>query len=307
MRVFDPPPARALDHDLAASLARSPRTVAAAALLVAIAAAAALAPWLAPHDPFDPASLELMDALTPPVWAEGGDSRYLLGTDDQGRDLLSAMLWGSRVSLLVGLSAVLLAAGLGTALGVAAGYAGGWWDTALMRLADVQLTVPGLLVALLLDGVLRALLPRESSSGPALAVVIVAIGLAAWPHYARLTRGATLVEKGKDYVAAARITGVAPWRIVLGHVLPNVIGPVLVVGTIGLAQAITAEATLSFLGLGLPPTTPSLGTLIRVGNDLLLAGEWWVALFPAGTLALTVLAVNLLGDHLRDALNPKLR
>ncbi len=298
---------RLLDHDLVWSFTRSPATVAAALVTLLFLLAALLAPWIAPHDPFDPASLDLLDAFTPPAWSEGGDPRFLLGTDDQGRDILSAILWGARISLLVGFAAVLLSAGLGVLLGVSAGYLGGLYDAVVMRLADVQLTIPGILVALLVNGVARALVPREHHEAAAVWVLVLAIGLSAWPQYARLARGATLVERGKDYVAAARLIGIGPWRIMAGHLLPNVIGPVLVIGTIGLALAIVSEATLSFLGVGVPPTTPSLGTLIRIGNDFLFSGEWWITLFPSLALVLLVLAVNLLGDWLRDAFNPKLR
>lgn len=298
---------RLLDHDLIWSFTRSPVTVAAAFVTLLFLLAALLAPWIAPHDPFDPASLDLLDAFTPPAWSPGGDPRFLLGTDDQGRDILSAILWGARISLLVGFAAVLLSAGLGVLLGVSAGYLGGLYDAVVMRLADVQLTIPGILVALLVNGVARALVPRELQEAAALWVLVLAIGLSAWPQYARLARGATLVERGKDYVAAARLIGIGPWRIMAGHLLPNVIGPVLVIGTIGLALAIVSEATLSFLGVGVPPTTPSLGTLIRIGNDFLFSGEWWIALFPSLALVLLVLAVNLLGDWLRDAFDPKLR
>jgi peptide/nickel transport system permease protein len=298
---------RLLDHDLVWSFTRSPPTVLAALVTLLFVLAAAFAPWVAPHDPFDPASLDLLDAFTPPAWSEGGDPRFLLGTDDQGRDILSAILWGSRISLLVGFAAVLLSAGIGVLLGVSAGYLGGVYDAVVMRLADVQLTIPGILVALLVNGVARALLPRELQEAAAVWVLVLAIGLSAWPQYARMTRGATLVERGKDYVAAARLIGLGPGRIMAGHLLPNVIGPVLVIGTIGLALAIVSEATLSFLGVGVPPTTPSLGTLIRVGNDFLFSGEWWITLFPSLALVLLVLAVNLLGDWLRDAFNPKLR
>ena len=298
---------RLLDHDLVWSFTRSPATVAAALVTLLFLLAALLARWIAPHDPFDPASLDLLDAFTPPAWSEGGDPRFLLGTDDQGRDILSAILWGARISLLVGFASVLLSAGLGVLLGVSAGYLGGLYDAVVMRLADVQLTIPGILVALLVNGVARALVPRELHEAAALWVLVLAIGLSAWPQYARLARGATLVERGKDYVAAARLIGIGPWRIMAGHLLPNVIGPVLVIGTIGLALAIVSEATLSFLGVGVPPTTPSLGTLIRIGNDFLFSGEWWIALFPSLALVLLVLAVNLLGDWLRDAFDPKLR
>lgn len=298
---------RIVEHDLWWSFTRSPLTVAAALVTLAFVAAALFAPWVAPHDPFDPASLDLLDAFTPPVWTARGDPRFLLGTDDQGRDILSTIIWGSRISLLVGFAAVLLSATLGVALGVSAGYLGGLYETIVMRLADIQLTIPGILVALMVNGVARTLVPRELQEAAAIWVLVAAIGISDWPKYARLARGTTLVEKSKDYVAAARVIGLHPLRIMLRHLLPNVIGPVLVIGTIGLALAIISEATLSFLGVGVPPTTPSLGTLIRIGNDFLFSGEWWITLFPSLALVLLVLAVNLLGDWLRDAFNPKLR
>lgn len=296
-----------LGSDLAWSFRQSPVTVAAAVITAILVLGALLAPWIAPHDPFDLASLDLFDAFTPPVWEEGGDPRFLLGADDQGRDVLSAILYGMRVSLLVGFASVLFAAVVGITLGLLAGYLGGWVDSLVMRLADVQLSFPAILIALLIDGVARNALPRDLHAHLALYVVVLAIGLSYWVQYARTVRGSTLVERSKDYVQAARIIGVHPLRIVLRHILPNIVGPVLVIATINLAVAIITEATLSFLGLGVPPTQPSLGTLIRVGNDFLFSGEWWITVFPGVTLAVLVLAVNLLGDWLRDALNPKLR
>ncbi|MCS6780025.1 MAG: ABC transporter permease [Geminicoccaceae bacterium] len=298
---------RVLDHDLWWSFTRSPLTVAAALTTLAFVLAAAFAPWVAPHDPFDPATVFLMDAFTPPVWVEGGDPRFLLGTDDQGRCILSTILFGARISLFVGTAAVLFSAGLGTALGVSAGYVGGAYESLVMRAADVQLTIPGILVALMVSGVARTLVPRELQEAAAIWVLVLSIGISGWPQYARMARGATLVETSKDYIAAARVIGLHPLRIMFRHLLPNVIGPVLVVGTIGLALAIISEATLSFLGVGVPPTTPSLGTLIRIGNDFLFSGEWWITFFPSLALVMLVLAVNLLGDWLRDAFNPKLR
>ncbi len=299
--------ARLLDSDLFYSFTRSPVTVLAALITAVMMGAAAFAPWVAPHTPFDLATLDLLDAFTPPVWVEGGDWRYLLGTDDQGRDVLSTIIYGARVSLLVGFAAVFLAMFLGVALGLLSGYLGGMVDSVIMRIADVQLSFPTILIALLIDGVARGLLPRDMHEEMAVYVLVFAIGISGWVQYARTVRGSTLVEKRKEYVQAAQVIGIRPWRIMLRHVLPNVMGPVLVIGTIHLAIAIITEATLSFLGVGVPATQPSLGTLIRIGNDFLFSGEWWITIFPGAALAILVLSVNLLGDWLRDALNPKLR
>jgi peptide/nickel transport system permease protein len=310
-RALDRRPAgllgRILDHDLTWSFLRSPVTVVAALITLLFFLAAALAPLVSPYDPFNPAAVQLLDAFTPPVWVEGGDPRFLLGTDSQGRDILSTIIYGSRISLIVGFASVIFSAGLGVALGVSSGYLGGLYESIVMRLADVQLTIPGILVALMVSGVARTAFPREVQADMAIYVLIFSIGISAWPQYARLVRGATLVEKNKEYVQAARLIGLSSLRIMVRHILPNVIGPVLVVGTIGLALAIISEATLSFLGVGVPPTTPSLGTLIRIGNDFLFSGEWWITLFPSLALVLLVLSVNLVGDWLRDAFNPKLR
>ena len=255
----------------------------------------------------DVASLSLLDSFKPPLGLPDADWSNPLGTDNQGRDVLSAIMYGMRISLLVGVSAVLFAIVVGITLGLLAGYAGGLIDTLLMRIADVQLTFPSILTALLVDGVITVALPRALRDTLQIYVIIFAIGISMWPTLARTVRGSTLVEREKDYVMAARLIGVARWRIVLTHVLPNVIGPVMVIGTLGLGLAVIAEATLSFLGVGLPPTQPSLGTLIRFGNDFLFSGQWWVSVFPGLTLVLMVLAINLLGDWLRDALNPRLR
>ena len=298
---------RFFDSDVYFSFKRSKVTVTAAVIAVGMMLAALFAPWIAPHDPFDPASLSLWDAFTPPVWEEDGLWTYPLGTDDQGRDMFSAILYGSRISLLVGFASVLLAMFIGVTLGLLAGFVGGLVDAVVMRIADVQISFPAILIALLIDGVLRGVLPREQHDEFALFVLVFAIGISGWVQFARTVRGSTMVEKNKEYVQAARVIGLHPGLIMLRHVLPNVMGPVMVIATIGLAIAIINEATLSFLGVGLPPTEPSLGTLIRIGNDFLFAGEWWIVIFPGIALATLALAVNLLGDWLRDALNPKLR
>ena len=299
--------ARLRDSDIWWSFRSSPITVIAAVVTAVYFAGAILAPWVAPYDPFDVKSLNLMDAFTPPAWAEAGSAKHLLGTDNQGRDVLSAILYGSRVSLMIGLAAIVLSVTTGVLLGLMAGFRGGWAEAVVMRLADIQLTVPAILIALTLDGVARVVLPKNVHDEIAIWVLVVSIGFAYWPQFARVTRATTLAEKNKDYVNAARIIGVPGARIALTHVLPNAWGPVLVIATIELALAIIAEASLSYLGVGMPATQPSLGTLIRIGNAFLFSGEWWIAIFPALALVILSLAVNLLGDWLRDALNPKLR
>ena len=267
---------------------------------------AVFAPWVAPHNPFDLATLELSNARLPPAWGEGGHATFVLGTDDQGRDILSALMFGARISLAVGLASVLLSVLIGVTLGVLAGYLGGWVDGVLMRLCDVMLSFPPILVALLIAGVGRALVP-DAPDSLAFGVLILSITLTGWVQYARTVRGSTLVERSKEYVQAARVTGVSSLRIMRRHVLPNVLGPVFVLATIQVATAIITEATLSFLGVGAPVTSPSLGSLIRNGNDSLFSGEWWITVFPGAMLVLIALSVNLLGDWLRDALNPRLR
>ncbi len=298
---------RLLDSDIAWSFVHSPTAMIAAAITLIAILATFLAPLIAPFDPFDPSQISLWDGKLPPAWAEGGQEQYLLGTDNQGRDLLSTILYGGRLSIIVGLAAVFLGMTLGVALGVISGYFGGAVDAIIMRIADIQLTIPGILLAILINGIGRSLLPFELREDFAIYVVIIAIGLTDWPQFARVTRGATLVEINKEYVQAARVIDLPGWLIMLRHILPNVLRPVLVLATIGLALAIISEATLSFLGQGIPPTTPSLGTLIRVGNEYLFSGLWWITLFPAIALVVLVFAVNLLGDWMRDALNPKLR
>jgi peptide/nickel transport system permease protein len=298
---------RVWQHDLAWSFRRSPVTVVAAALTVICIGAALFAPWVSPQDPFDMAALNLSDAFMPPAWDEKGMVRYPLGTDNQGRDILSTIMHGARISLGVGLAAVLFALVFGVSLGLLAGYLGGRVDAIIMRIADVQLSFPAILIALLIDGVARVALSGDRHDQLAIPVLVLAIGFAGWVQYARTVRGSTLVEKSKEYVQAARVIGRRPLAIMLSHVLPNVIGPVLVIATIHIATAIITEATLSFLGVGVPATRPSLGTLIRIGNEFLYSGEWWITVFPGVGLVTLVLSVNLLGDWLRDALNPKLR
>jgi len=298
---------RWLDGDLVYSFRHSPVAMVSAVVAAAIILGAVCANFVAPHNPFDLSTVSLLDASNPPAWMEGGNRDFPLGTDDQGRDVLSAILFGSRISLAVGALSVVFAVVLGVAAGLLAGWRGGAIDALIMRLADVQLSFPAILVALLIDGVARTTLPHDVQDRIALWVLVASIGLSGWVQFARTVRGSTMIERNKEYIQAARIIGVHPARIVIGHVLPNVLTPVLVIATIYLANAIITEATLSFLGVGLPPTEPSLGTLIRVGNSFLFSGEWWITLFPAATLAALILSVNLLGDWVRDALNPRLR
>lgn len=298
---------RFFDSDLWYSFTRSRITVIAAIVAATVIFGALFAPWISPYDPFDLSSIDLMDSQTPPAWLEDGDSRFLLGTDDQGRDMLSAILHGSRISIWVGLASVAFSLVLGVGLGLLSGYAGGKVDAFIMRVAEIQLSFPAILIALLIDGVMRGILPPDMREQLAVLVLILAIGISGWVQYARTVRGSTMVEKNKEYVQAARLIGIHPMMIMLRHILPNAMGPVLVIATIHLAVAIITEATLSFLGVGVPPTEPSLGTLIRIGNDFLFSGEWWITIFPGATLAILVLSVNLLGDWLRDAMNPKLR
>ncbi|MGB3407435.1 MAG: ABC transporter permease [Jannaschia sp.] len=298
----------AWDGDLAYSFRRSPVAMGATFVTVLMVLAAVCAPLVATTNPFDPASLNLMNGFSAPGVPNAftGES-FWLGTDDQGRDVYSTILYGLRISLFVGVMAVMFAMVLGVLLGLLAGYVGGWTETIIMRVADVQLTFPSILVALLIFGVARGVIPIEHRDQMAIWVLIIAIGLSDWVQFARVVRGATMVEKNKEYVAAARLIGRKPGAIMLRHILPNVLSPVLVIATISLALAIIAEATLSFLGVGAPPTQPSLGTLIRIGQDFLFSGEWWILFFPACTLLALALSVNLLGDWLRDALNPRLR
>ena len=300
--------ARIWDSDLAWSFRHSPVAIGATLVSGIIILAAVLAPLVAPHDPFNPASLNLMDGFTPPMEPNAfTGNTYWLGTDNQGRDIFSAILYGARISLFVGVSAVLFAMVLGIVIGLLAAWRGGWVDSLLMRIADVQLSFPSILIALLIFGIARGIIPPTMREQVAIWVLIVSIGLSDWVQFARVVRGAAMVEKSREYVQAARVIGVHPVRIVLTHILPNVMGPVLVIATIGLALAIIAEATLSFLGVGVPPTQPSLGTLIRIGQGFLFSGEWWIILFPSLTLLALALSVNLLGDWLRDALNPRLK
>ncbi|WMS43504.1 ABC transporter permease [Acuticoccus sp. MNP-M23] len=285
---------------------RSPKAIISAVGALLLIGAAFLAPVLAPHSPFELGTFNLMDSELPPSFMEGGDPRFLLGTDMQGRDVFSAILFGMRISLTVGIAAVAISAGIGTLIGLFAGFYGGFLDSALMRLADVVLSFPTILIALLVAGIARSVAPQTAGGEGAILILIFAIAINEWTQYARTVRGQTMVEKGLDYVKAARVTGVAEGRILSRHILPNILSPVIVIATINLALAVLAEATLSFLGVGMPATSPSLGTLIRIGNENLFSGVWWVVVFPAVALVLLVLFVNLFGDWLRDALNPRI-
>ncbi len=298
---------RAIESDLFYSFRRSRLTVVAAAITLLFFLVAIFAPLLSPQNPFDPAQLQLINSRISPLWTADGQSPFLLGTDEQGRDVLSAILYGLRISLVVGVLGVLFSGTLGILLVLIAGYVGGAVDSLIMRIADVQLTFPAILIALLVNGIALSVFGNRMDAMSMLVVLVVAIGLSFWVQYARKVRGSVLVEKNKDYVAAEQLIGLPAPIIMLRHVLPNAIGPVLVIATINLALAIITEATLSFLGVGLPDTMPSLGTLIRIGNNYLFAGEWWIVAFPGIALAALILAINLLGDWLRDALNPKLR
>ena len=294
------------DSDLFHSFRQTPIAWLALAVASLCLLGAALAPWVAPYNPFDAASLQLSDALMPPAWVQGGALSHVLGTDDQGRDIFSALLYGSRISLSVGLTSVALSLFLGVSLGLLSGFAGGWVDSLIMRVCDVMLSFPSILIALLISGVGRVVFGGAHESF-AFVVLVLSIALTGWVQYARTVRGATLVERKKEYVQAARVIGVSQAQIMRLHILPNVMGPVLVLATLQVATAIITEATLSFLGVGTPPTSPSLGTLIRIGNDFLFSGEWWITVFPGLMLVLIALSINLLGDWLRDALNPKLQ
>ncbi len=299
--------ARFFDGDIWWSFKQHPLVMAATFTALLCICASAFAPFLAPHNPFDLKTLNLLDAFTPPSWTAAGKAQFLLGTDDQGRDILSTIMYGSRVSLLVGICAVMLSMVIGVSLGLISGYVGGSLDAFIMRVADIQLSFPAILIALLIDGVARVALPKGMHDQLAVYVLIFAIAASGWVQYARTVRGSTLVERNKEYVQAARVIGRKPLAIMFTHVLPNVTGPVLVLATLHIGTAVITEATLSFLGVGVPPTQPSLGTLIRIGNDFLFSGEWWITVFPGAALVTLVLSINVIGDWLRDALNPKLR
>ena len=295
------------DNDIGYSFMKSKIAIISTIVFLIILFCSTFAELVAPYNPFDPASISLLDAFTPPVWIDGGNPNFLLGTDQQGRDMLSTMIYGSRISLIVGFASILFAMFLGTFLGVTSGFFGGRYEIIVMRFTDVQLTIPSILMALLVDGIARGFISKSLHNDMAIYVLIFAIGISEWPQFARVTRAATLVEKNKEYILASRIIGLSNFLIMFKHILPNILRPVLVIATIGLALAIITESTLSFLGVGVPPTTPSLGTLIRFGNDFLFSGEWWITFCPAIFLVVLALSINLLGDWMRDTLNPKLK
>ena len=295
------------DTDIGYSFRKSKIAILSTTVFLIIVLTSMFASIVAPYNPFDPASVSLMDAFTPPAWSEGGSSSFILGTDQQGRDMFSTMIYGSRISLTVGFASIIFALVLGVSLGVTSGYLGGRYEIIVMRFTDVQLTIPSILMALLVDGIARGFISKSLHNDMAIYVLILAIGISEWPQFARITRAATLVEKNKEYILASKIIGLSEVVIMFKHILPNILRPILVISTIGLSQAIITESTLSFLGVGFPPTNPSLGTLIRFGNNFLFSGEWWITFFPAIFLVVLALSINLLGDWMRDALNPKLK
>ena len=296
-----------INNDIGYSFVKSKIAVISTIVFLTILICSTFAELIAPYNPFDPVNVSLLDAFTPPVWVDGGSTNFVLGTDQQGRDMLSTIIYGSRISLIVGFASILFAMSLGTFLGVTSGFFGGRYEIIVMRFTDVQLTIPSILMALLVDGIARGFISKSLHNDMAIYVLIFAIGISEWPQFARVTRAATLVEKNKEYILASKIIGLSNFLIMFKHILPNILRPVLVIATIGLALAIITESTLSFLGVGVPPTTPSLGTLIRFGNDFLFSGEWWITFFPVIFLVLLALSINLLGDWMRDALNPKLK
>ena len=296
-----------INNDIGYSFVKSKIAVISTIVFLTILICSTFAELIAPYNPFDPVTVSLLDAFAPPVWVDGGSTNFVLGTDQQGRDMLSTMIYGSRISLIVAFASILFAMSLGTFLGVTSGFFGGRYEIIVMRFTDVQLTIPSILMALLVDGIARGFISKSLHNDMAIYVLIFAIGISEWPQFARVTRAATLVEKNKEYILASKIIGLSNFLIMFKHILPNILRPILVIATIGLALAIITESTLSFLGVGVPPTTPSLGTLIRFGNDFLFSGEWWITFFPAIFLVVLALSINLLGDWMRDALNPKLK
>jgi len=271
-----------------------------------LALMALFSPWIAPFDPYDLTQIDLMDSEMPPVWLPGADERFLLGTDDQGRDLWSTILYGMRVSLLIGVFAVLLQSAIGIVIGLVSGYVGGRVDSILMRIADVQLSFSTLMVAIIVLAIVKNAFGGPAYANYAMIILILIIGLSEWPQIARTVRSSVLGEKEKEYVDAAHVMGFGPIRIMFKHILPNCLSPIFVIGTVQIANAIITEAALSFLGLGMPVTEPSLGSLISIGKEYLYSGSWWITLIPGLFLVVIVIAINLMGDFLRDVFNPRL-
>ena len=298
---------RLRESDLWHSFRAHPSAIFAAVLLALVTLTAFLAPLITPQNPYDLAALELWNSEIPPLWEAGGQWPYLLGTDTQGRDILSAVLYGSRISLIIGFASVILALVVGLSLGLVAGYFGGWIDNVIMRVGDVLLSMPFILIAILITAIASASLPTGLKDVLAAPILIFAIAVPSWVQYARTVRASAMVEAKKEYVQAAKMIRVKSWRVMLHHILPNCLTPIMVAATLNFGLAILSEATLSFLGVGMPPDQPSLGTLIRIGNQYLFSGLWWIVVFPSIQLCLIVLSVNMIGDWLRDALNPKLR
>ncbi|UYG09528.1 ABC transporter permease [Halomonas sp. M4R1S46] len=297
---------RLRDSYLLYSFKRDPIAQVSLAVFTVLVAAAVLAPWLAPMNPYDLAQIDILASELPPLWIDGSDPAYLMGTDAQGRDLLSTILYGARVSLIIGFGAVAMQAALGVCFGLLAGYLGGRVDAFLMRLADIQLSFSTLMVAIVVGALFKAIFGGATYSAYAVPLLVLIIGLAEWPQYARTVRASVLAEKGKEYVDAARVMGLSSRRIMFRHILPNTLSPIFVISTVQVANAIISEAALSFLGLGMPETQPSLGSLIKSGFDYLQSGSWWITLIPGLVLVVLVLVINLLGDWLRDVLNPRL-
>jgi peptide/nickel transport system permease protein len=297
---------RFLSSRILYDLLRDPMAVTSLAIVLLLVGASFGAPLVAPHNPYDTATIDLMDSEIPPVWMEEGEPRFLLGTDSQGRDMLSTMLYGMRVSLLIGLGAVALQALLGIVIGLTAGYHGKRLDSFLMRLADVQLSFSTYMVAIFFGALFQTAFGMGMYERFAVPMLIAIIGFAEWPQYARTVRASVLAEKKKEYLEAARVIGLRPSRIMWRHILPNSMTPVLVISTVQVANAIMSEAALSFMGLGMPVTRPSLGSLIKAGFDYIFSGSWWITIFPGVALVVLILSINLLGDWLRDHLNPKL-
>ena len=288
------------------SFKRDPIAIMSFVVLLVLAIISILAPVIAPYNTYDTATFDIMDAEMPPSWMEGGSEMFLLGTDIQGRDLLSTMIYGLRVSFLIGVGAVLLQAVVGILVGLLSGYLGGKIDAFLMRIADIQFSIPYLIVAIFTAAIFKLAYGVGRYAELAVPLLIIIIGMSEWPKYARTVRASVLGEKNKEYVEAARVIGINRWLIMYRHVLPNTLTPVLVISTIQVAEAIMSEAALSFLGLGMPVTKPSLGSLIQSGFEYIFSGSWWITFFPGGLLVIVILVILLLGDWLRDVLNPKL-